>query len=175
MELIVGIFALVLFFVALVMIIREGNSSSKDQPHSSKPTQNTPRKSTNPDSQKQSSQGLLPPSQNNYPKLSARENLQKQADAKNTHLDEVKRHKPDKNTDPLKSNQSDTATKHDGFNADSELDISSIPNDLFMTLVRKVNGQENVARRLIQGNIRLDKSLTWSCEKAISDLERDRR
>lgn len=44
-------------------------------------------------------------------------------------------------------------------------------------LVKIVNGQEDVARRLIEGNLSLfpDKSPDWACDKAISDIERDRR
>lgn len=47
----------------------------------------------------------------------------------------------------------------------------------FNTLIRMVNGDEGIARRLIEGNIKQhpDKSPTWACDKAISDLERDRR
>lgn len=47
----------------------------------------------------------------------------------------------------------------------------------FRQLVKMVNGQEVVARRLIEGNLKLfpDKSPDWACDKAISDLERDRR
>jgi hypothetical protein len=47
----------------------------------------------------------------------------------------------------------------------------------FKTLLKMVNGQDAVARRLIEGNLRLfpDKSPDWACDKAISDLERDRR
>jgi len=47
----------------------------------------------------------------------------------------------------------------------------------FNTLVRMVNGDEALARRLIEGNIKNhpEKSPTWACDKAISDLERDRR
>ncbi len=44
-------------------------------------------------------------------------------------------------------------------------------------LVKMVHGREDVARRLIEGNLKLfpDKSPDWACDKAISDLERDRR
>lgn len=47
----------------------------------------------------------------------------------------------------------------------------------FKTLTKLANGQEDVARRLIEGNLKLfpDKSPDWACEKAISDIERDRR
>jgi hypothetical protein len=47
----------------------------------------------------------------------------------------------------------------------------------FKTLIRMVNGDEAIARRLIEGNIKNypEKSPTWACDKAISDLERDRR
>ncbi|MCY7334231.1 MAG: hypothetical protein LH649_16595 [Pseudanabaena sp. CAN_BIN31] len=47
----------------------------------------------------------------------------------------------------------------------------------FKTLIKMVNGDEALARRLIEGNIKNypEKSPTWACDKAISDLERDRR
>ena len=47
----------------------------------------------------------------------------------------------------------------------------------FGTLTRLVSGQKDVARRLIEGNLKKypDKSPDWACEKAISDIERDRR
>ena len=47
----------------------------------------------------------------------------------------------------------------------------------FKTLIRMVNGDEAIARRLIEGIIKNhpEKSSTWACDKAISDLERDRR
>ena len=47
----------------------------------------------------------------------------------------------------------------------------------FKTLIRMVNGDEAIARRLIEGNIKNypERSPTWACDKAISDLERDRR
>ena len=47
----------------------------------------------------------------------------------------------------------------------------------FRQLTKMVNGQEDVARRLIENNLKLfpDKSTDWACEKAITDLERDRR
>lgn len=47
----------------------------------------------------------------------------------------------------------------------------------FRRLTKMVNGQEDVARRLIEGNLSMfpDKSTDWACDKAISDVERDRR
>jgi len=62
-------------------------------------------------------------------------------------------------------------------------EVKAVPNrreisiNSFNTLVRMVNGDEGIARRLIEGNIKQhpDKSPTWACDKAISDLERDRR
>ena len=44
-------------------------------------------------------------------------------------------------------------------------------------LTKMVNGREDVARRLVEGNLKLfpDKPPDWACDKAISDLERDRR
>ncbi len=47
----------------------------------------------------------------------------------------------------------------------------------FKMLIRMVNGDEAIARRLVEGNMKKhpDKSPTWACDKAISDLERDRR
>ena len=47
----------------------------------------------------------------------------------------------------------------------------------FRKLIKMVNGREDVARRLIDGNLKLfpDKSPDWACDKAISDVERDRR
>ncbi|MCA6536659.1 MAG: hypothetical protein IM597_21555 [Pseudanabaena sp. M176S2SP2A07QC] len=44
------------------------------------------------------------------------------------------------------------------------------------TLTRLVGGQREVALRLVEGNRRKfpDKSIDWACEKAISDIERDR-
>lgn len=49
--------------------------------------------------------------------------------------------------------------------------------DKFAKLRKMVNGQDAVARRLIEGNLKLfpDKSPDWACDKAIADLERDRR
>jgi hypothetical protein len=40
-----------------------------------------------------------------------------------------------------------------------------------------VNGDEAIARRLIEANMKNypEKSPTWACDKAILDLERDRR
>jgi hypothetical protein len=62
-------------------------------------------------------------------------------------------------------------------------EVKAVPNrreisiNSFNTLVRMVNGDEGIARRLIEGNITQypDKSPTWACDKAILDLERDRR
>lgn len=47
----------------------------------------------------------------------------------------------------------------------------------FRKLAKIVNGQQDVAQRLIEGNLKLfpDKSPDWACDKAISDIERDRR
>jgi hypothetical protein len=44
-------------------------------------------------------------------------------------------------------------------------------------LTKMVNGHKDVALRLIDGNLKRfpDKSPDWACDKAISDLERDRR
>lgn len=55
-----------------------------------------------------------------------------------------------------------------------KLDISIAK---FKELTRLVSGQEDAARRLIEGNLKLfpDKSPDWACDKAISDIERDRR
>lgn len=54
---------------------------------------------------------------------------------------------------------------------------TNISSTLFRQLVKMVNGREDVARRLIEGNLKLfpDKSPDWACDKAIADLERDRR
>lgn len=56
--------------------------------------------------------------------------------------------------------------------AKSEISISKLRK-----LIKMVHGREDVARRLIEGNLKLfpDKSPDWACDKAISDLERDRR
>jgi hypothetical protein len=47
----------------------------------------------------------------------------------------------------------------------------------FRQLTKMVNGQDDVARRLIEGNLKLfpDQHPDWACDKAIADLERDRR
>ncbi|TYQ29973.1 hypothetical protein [Pseudanabaena sp. UWO310] len=47
----------------------------------------------------------------------------------------------------------------------------------FRTLIRMLNGDEATARRLVEANIKSnpEKSPTWACDKAIADLERDRR
>ncbi len=66
------------------------------------------------------------------------------------------------------------ATHHSPTQSVPKRDIS-ISN--FRMLIKMVNGQEDVARRLIEGNLKLfpDKSPDWACEKAILDIERDRR
>lgn len=47
----------------------------------------------------------------------------------------------------------------------------------FRQLTKMVNGQDDVALRLIEGNLRMfpDQQPDWACDKAIADLERDRR
>jgi hypothetical protein len=53
-----------------------------------------------------------------------------------------------------------------------ELEVSE---NSYKTLLRMVYGDTELAHNLITGNLFKGRSATWACEKAISDLERDRR
>ncbi len=50
-----------------------------------------------------------------------------------------------------------------------------VAENSYKTLLRMVYGDTDLAHNLIKGNLFKGRSATWACEKAISDLERDRR
>lgn len=98
-------------------------------------------------------------------KESAKTELERRAEIESTYKSEPRLKKPE-----AKRNQKSP----DRFQPVRKRDISIAK---LRKLTKMVNGQEDVARRLIEGNLKLfpDKSPDWACEKAISDIERDRR
>jgi hypothetical protein len=107
-----------------------------------------------------------------YPKRVTQEQLRRQARAKDEADAKRKQEIIDRNIKEVRSAKESNLEK--AFQPIRNRDIS-ISN--FRMLIEMVNGQEDVARRLIEGNLKLfpDKSPDWACEKAISDIERDRR
>ncbi|ELS32794.1 MULTISPECIES: hypothetical protein [Pseudanabaena] len=118
-----------------------------------------------------------------YPKRLSQEELRRQATAKNDADAKRRQEIIDRNArearsakEALRDRQEDHQRKVDAMRAEkaAKRDISV---KSFRTLLKMVNGQDAVARRLIEGNLKLfpDKSPDWACDKAIADLERDRR
>jgi hypothetical protein len=128
-----------------------------------------------------------------YPKRLSQDQLRKQARAKDD--DEARRKQAiiERNIREAKAGREsklETAQKldllHEGFrNKNSKqapdtcqpIRKRDISIAKFRKLTKMVHGREDVASRLINGNLKLfpDKSPDWACEKAISDIERDRR
>jgi len=92
--------------------------------------------------------------------------------------EEERRLKISKNSQP---NNLDKIKNYDQSHGVRREPIRDISRDIsiakFRQLAKMVNGRDDVARRLIEGNLKLfpDKTPDWACDKAISDLERDRR
>ncbi|MFM7888345.1 MAG: hypothetical protein ACKPCM_17015 [Pseudanabaena sp.] len=118
-----------------------------------------------------------------YPKRTTQEQLCRQARAKDEAEAKRRQEIIDRNIkearsakDALRDRQEDHQRKVDAMRAakSAKRDISV---GSYRKLLKMVNGNEAIARRLIEGNMKLfpDKSPDWACEKAIADLERDRR
>jgi hypothetical protein len=118
-----------------------------------------------------------------YPKRLSQDQLQRQARAKDEAEAKRRQEIIDRSIkearsakDALRDRQEDHQRKVDAMraakSAKRDISVSS-----FRKLLKMVNGQDAVARRLIEGNLKLfpDKSPDWACDKAIADLERDRR
>lgn len=128
-----------------------------------------------------------------YPKRLTQEQLRRQARVKEEAEAKRKQEIIDRNINEIRSAKESKLEKarkldllHEGFRKKNSEQIPDtfqpIRNrDISIAKLRKltkmVNNQEDVARRLIEGNLKLfpDKSPDWACEKAISDIERDRR
>lgn len=139
-----------------------------------------------------------------YPKRLSQEQLRKQARAKDEAEARRKQEIIDRNIQQIRANNSiNKASNSINKPAQNQETKFTIPNNLgkvknydqghgvrreapsqrdisvgkFRKLVKMVHGREDVARRLIEGNMKLfpDKSPDWACDKAITDLERDRR
>lgn len=118
-----------------------------------------------------------------YPKRLSQDELRRQARAKDEAEAKRRQEIIDRNIresrsakEALRDRQEDHQRKVDAMRAAkaAKRDISA---SSYRKLLKMVNGQDAVARRLIEGNLKLfpDKSPDWACEKAIADLERDRR
>lgn len=135
-----------------------------------------------------------------YPKKLSQEQLRRQAMAKDDIEAKRKQEIIDRNIREIRSAQEKPSMRESKLEQSMRLDIlhqqfrdkpttasrkstTSSPKkpDISIAKLRKltkmVNGQEAIARRLIEGNLKLfpDKSPDWACEKAISDIERDRQ
>ena len=113
-----------------------------------------------------------------YPKRLTQEQLRRQARAKDE--SEAKRKKEIIDRHIKESRASNNLGKNKNYDQGHGVrreSIRDISIAKFRQLARMVNGQDDVARRLIEGNLKLnpDKSPDWACEKAIADIERDRR
>jgi len=118
-----------------------------------------------------------------YPKRLSQDQLRRQARAKDDAEAKRRQEIIDRNIkevrsakEALRDRQEDHQRKVDAMRA-AKAAKRTISVSGFRKLVKMVNGEESVARRLIEANLKLfpDKSPDWACEKAISDLERDRR
>ena len=71
--------------------------------------------------------------------------------------------------------------KQNGYFNNSATNLSiyrkGISPTTFNKLVKMVYGRKDLARKLVEKNLKLypDRSAAWACRKAISDLERERR
>ena len=128
-----------------------------------------------------------------YPKRLSQEQLRRQARVKDEADAKRKQEIIDRNINEVRSSKESKLEKaqkldllHEGFRKKNSEQVPDTfqpisKRDISIAKLRKltkmVNAQEDVARRLIEGNLKLfpDKSPDWACDKAISDIERDRR
>ena len=120
-----------------------------------------------PSKQKKNKYPTIEDIKQKYPKRLSQDQLRRQARAK----DEVEANRKqaiiDRNIQQIRAHKV----------RNNRIKQKNISMPRFTQLVKLLNGQDDVAHRLIKGNLKLfpDKTPDWACEKAIADLERDRR